>query len=142
MASKTTRKPSAADRTVDLFSKKTSLEVAQEVARIAAAEDIQQSERAAPEPLEECAERWRLHAFRTQEWTTKNFPGTDEQGSQFRLTRGLICDRPYYYLERLHNHSGKSVSSYAGVMIPEADLFALTDVIVAAARDMKNRSGQ
>ena len=138
MRSKATSKPSAADRTVDLFSGKTPLEVVQEAQRIASDADLETEAKGEAKPMEEETDRWRASTFRTQEWLTKNFPiDHSGRGTQFRMSYAVVNGQGWYYLEELHTHSGKHVSSYKGCMVREEDLFSLADVIVAAARAKK-----
>lgn len=146
MRSRALSKPSAADRTVDMFSGKTPVEVAEEAKRIAEDADVVEAELAKGEakPMEEEADRWRSSAFQSQEWLSKHFPinRNGERASQFRISYGKVGDQGWYYLEELHSYSGKTVSSYKGLMCREEDLFALTETIVAAARAKKAKESQ
>lgn len=139
MRSKTLSKPSATDRTVDMFTGKAPVEVAEEARRIAENADLATTEeRGESRPMEDEADRWRSSAFRTQEWMSKHFPVLKgEPASQFRISHGVVNGQGWYYLEELHSHSGKHASSYKGFMVRDEDLFNLTDVIVAAARAKK-----
>jgi hypothetical protein len=128
-----------------MFSNRTPAEVAEDAKRIATDADIHEAALAKGDakPMEEEADRWRASTFKTQEWMNKNFPVAKDgnRASQFRLSYGMVGGDGWYYLEELHSYSGKTVSSYRGMMCREEDLFALAEVIVAAARAKKAREG-
>ncbi len=112
MAAKLLKKPSAADRTVDMFAPKApEIEVLEEpldAGRVGHIED---------------ADRLRDNAFTVQAWTSKTF-GFQDKENAYRLThRG-----EHYYLESV------SESRYCGMMIHERDLIAVATVFVGAAR--------
>ncbi len=108
------KKPSAADRTVDMFAPK-----AEPVPEV-----IQDDAKDGRLPTYEEADRCRERAFEVQEWTTKCFGIPEEKGNQFRMThRG-----EHYYVETVSN------SRYVGLMVHERDLLALTTVMVNAVR--------
>lgn len=140
MAARKVGKPSAADRTIDLFSGKTSVEALENAKRIAEDADIAEANLAKGgiKPMEEEADRWRAQTFSSQEWMSKNFPiAKGERASQFRLTRATIGDQDWYYLEELHSYSGKTVSSYRGMMCRDEDFPALVECIAAAWKARK-----
>lgn len=142
-SSKRAEKPSAAARTVDLFTGKTNVEAAEEAERIANNADIKEDRHKTSEPMEVSAERWREKAFECQEWSSKLFP-LDPSGTepyQFRITRRQLStgDR-MLYVERLHvgGEPGSGVSSYAGLMIHESSFLQFAQVVVEAARKVKS----
>jgi hypothetical protein len=128
MPAKKLSKPSAADRTVDIFTKTTAVEAA-----TAALEDVQEDARDGFVPIEANADNNREKAFQVQEWATKAFgrPADSEETAEYRLT--LKGD--HYYLEELASEPGaKTAHKYAGLMIRRQNLVNLTKVLAEAAR--------
>lgn len=113
-----TRKPSAADRTIDMFAhKEREIEV------------LEAEEKADRISIPEDADRLREQAFQSQAWTTKLFGSPEAKGNEYRLThRG-----EHYYLEAV------SGSRYCGLMIHERDLIAVATVFVGAARKLTGK---
>lgn len=138
MSSRRASKPSAADRTVDLFSGKTKLEETHEAEPVETG-DTQETREAADPTIEANVDRWRDKAFEVQEWSTRLFGHPENPGSQWRMTKKAIGGRQYYLLERVWS-AGKSAASYASFMfLDEGDsLYGLADVVVKAARERKN----
>lgn len=129
-----TKKPSAASRTVDMFSRENAdvIETAQAVANAEA-----EAEKAERLPLEADADRLRDQAFKVQEWTTAAFGCCDADAAQYRMTRrGDV-----YYLEGLGYAKGvPHASSYTGVILHKKDLFNAATVIAAAARALREEN--
>lgn len=129
-------KPEAADRTVDMFTGKTNVELA-----AAATEDVQDApkERQELTPQEQ-VDNDRAQVLQITEWTSKHFPISEHGGTEWRMTRKQI--QPWqvvYYLEKVFSTDGKSIAAYSGVVVPEEDIFGLADVVVSAARELKQR---
>lgn len=129
------KKPSAAARTVDLFSGKTQSEAEDEAERIRAGADLSESEKSR-ETLEEASNRWREAAFTGQEWTSKHFGMPDKSGREYRLS----LRNGWLYLEQTDN-GGTGAYHYGGIMFPEEALPKLATVIVEAARAWKAKEG-
>lgn len=121
-----TKKSSAADRTVSMFGEP----VQDQDSR--AVEAVQEDEKAERVPMEQDADRMREKAFTVQEWTTAAFGKPEAVGNQYRVSkRG-----EYYYVETLSKKPGaKEAYGYVGLMVHENDLFNLTEVMVRAVRD-------
>lgn len=123
-----TRKPKAADRTVDIFTGKTAVEEAS-----AAIEEVAQE--ATREPfggISSEVDRWRDSAFKGQQWTVEAFFNNDlsaNQRSSSKDSYRLSIKKGWLYLEAVQSPG----RSYAGVMFPETDLLKLTEAWVAAA---------
>ncbi len=138
MSMAATKKPKAADRTIDMFTGTSKVE------RVAAAaEDVQSEAREPFEGIDSEVDRWREQAFQCQDWTTKNFYQEDREKNQadsassaFRLT----LKKGWLYLEKVSFVSTENVSvgaekepySYAGLMMPQKDLFLLMEAILKA----------
>jgi hypothetical protein len=116
------KKPSAADRTVDLFTRQSNMDAASEVV-----EAIQ--ERVA-ESIEVAAERWRNNALFTAEHLSKCFNQSVPETAKFRLTE----KGDQMFLEKF-SLDGKGQSyGWAGVMFHKDDLYELTSVFVRASK--------
>jgi len=129
-------KPSAASRTVDMFSVLTKEQAdKQEAAEAAsaAAEDAKEAPKQA-ETIEQAAERWRNNAFFTQEHMSKSWGNAIEKGV-FRLTER----NGWLFLEQYRNGRDGMAFHWAGVMFPTTDLYELTNVFVKASKAMKER---
>ena len=159
------KKLSADLRTVDMFSGKTQAEAIEAAEAMASGADNQEALRGPAKSIEEEADRYRTQAFIGQEWTSKNFPSTNESvvdassnrtamlssqavsgEKQSSPTAGkgqplsafrLSMKNGWLYLERLGLTKDGIAYSYAGLMFPKEDLFLLTDAIVATAREVK-----
>lgn len=109
-------KPSAADRTVDMFAAPTPVVEERE-------------ERGERVPLEEDVNRLRDQAFTAQEWTTSMFGKPEATGNEYRMSlRG-----EHYYLETLHKIPGaKESHAYSGLMVHQSDLPKVVSAIAAA----------
>ncbi len=66
-------------------------------------------------------------AFEVQEWTSKSFGIRLGDINQYRVT----LKNHMYYLESI------SDARYCGLMIPEQDLYSLTNTLMAAAKAKK-----
>jgi hypothetical protein len=121
-------KPSAAERTISLFAVAQPHELPVEPEERTAKADV-------AEPLEVSADRWRAQTMLLDQWATKHFGKLGDEGNQFRLTH----KEGRYYLEKLTSHSGRTVSSYAGLVIDGADLEPIARIFVDA---VKHRRGQ
>lgn len=126
-------KASAADRTVDMFAAPAQLDPER------APEVLQEESKGERVSMEEDANRTREQAFQVQEWSTKYFGSPDAQGNEYRLSH----KRDHYYLEMLSKLPGaKSAHGYSGYMIHERDLFAIANLVVAAAREKKAKEAK
>lgn len=136
------KKPSAAARTIDIFSGKTQVEAEDEAERIKTNADLQEDHTREAVPMEAKLDQWRDKAFEVQEWTSKYFPrdphGKDRE--QFRVTRKALQDgTKMLYVERVHaGGDGKSVTGYAATMVHEEDFLEFAKVVVEAARKVKD----
>lgn len=125
------KKPSASDRTVEMFQPA----IANMDQR--AVEAPVDEEKANRVPMEQDVDRMREKAFTAQEWATKAFGIPDADGNQYRVShRGA-----YYYLETLAKAHGVhgSAYGYVGLMVHERDLYAVTQVLVQAVRDKQKK---
>lgn len=113
-------KPSAADRTIDLFQ-----------APVLPAEPEDKEELGTRQSLEEDVDRLRENAFKGQEWTTEAFGKVEATGNEYRISH----KGQHYYLETLHKIPGaKESHAYSGLMVHDSDLLKVATVIVAAVR--------
>lgn len=134
------KKPKAADRTVDMFSGKTHMDEVAEAERIATGADLKgeaDAERTGAS-MEQKVEAWRDKAFEVQEWSSRLFPHDPDsrEKTQFRVTR----KNGYCYIERVYSGGdGKSISAYAGLMVHEEDFEGLVKVVVEAYRKSKDK---
>jgi hypothetical protein len=118
-----TKKPSAAERTVNLFDQQ---------------EPEPQPATVAHEPKEDDPNRFRDQALKLDEWQTKNFGSPFMEGTEFRLShRG-----GRFYLERLESSGGKLIASYAGLMLYGDELEKAARVLVQAVKDLRAREGK
>lgn len=144
MTSKRSSKPSAQDRTVDLFSGKSTVDLAAEAERCAANEDVQDpvKDREEKTPIEE-ANANRDHVLKVTDWTTDTFPLAPEEGVAWRITHKRTKEpwKSYYLLEKVTS-DGKAIAAWSGMVIPEHDIYGLADVVVKAARERKAREGK
>jgi hypothetical protein len=128
-------KPSAASRTLDIFSGKTKQEEQDEALRVRTNADVRESEKS-KETIEEAADRWRAAAFVGQEWTCQHFGKPDHSGRKYRLS----LKDGWLYLEWQDTaDKGKNAYHYGGLMLPEEAVVELANVIVQAAREYKSR---
>lgn len=129
------RKP-ADMRTISFLDGRTEEEREAEALRIRVNADLETNEdRPEAKPMEESMDGWRKEAFRLQEFATKHFADPEGHGNQYRLS----LEKGWYYLEQAKRKGNGPQYGYAGVMFPEEDIFALAEVLVAAAREMKKR---
>ena len=122
------KKPSAAARTVDMFTSSTQVEKVE-----AAVEEVKDDERADFQPMDARADEYREKSFKCQEWTTKYFGNPNEGDSdEYRMTK----KGDTYCLEQLkRSPEGKSFYGYASLMVPAKNLIPMATVIAAAARE-------
>lgn len=128
MASK---KTSAADRTIDMFSAQLHSPVG---FNLPAPEDAVEVEKPA-ETIEVQAERLRDKAFEFAEHLSKSW-GQVIDGGTYRLTT-----KGQYMLLEQFKHNGKESGAYGytGVMFPIGDLYELTNVLVKASKEKQER---
>lgn len=120
------KKPTAADRTVSMFTGQTPIE---ERPIEVIEEAPHEGERVT---MEQDADRMRSVAFQGQEWATKAFGEPDAEGNEYRVS----FKGSHYYLECLAKTPGaRSAYGYVGLMVHERDLLNLTKVMVQAVRD-------
>lgn len=126
-----TKKPSAAERTVDMFS---APPAHQEIEP----EAIDEEPKADFEPMEKRADGYRDRAFKVQEWTTKAFGDpTVGDTNDYRFTRR----DEWYYLEELGKKpDGKTYYKYAGLMLHKNNVIPMAMVVAAAARELSKES--
>ncbi len=121
-------KPSAADRTIDMFASAPIETVPEE--RDEAGERV---------PIEQDVDRLRDNAFKGQEWTSKHFARQEAPGNEYRVS----MKNGHYYVESLHKtQGGATVYGYTGIMVHEADLYNLVSVMVQAVRDKQKKEGK
>lgn len=125
------KKPSAVDRTVNLFGTPLPTTIDERPIEILEKED-EKAERA---PMELEVDKYRAQAFLGQEWTTKAFGSLDAPGNEYRVSH----KGSHYYVETLGKEPGASCSRYVGLMVHERDLYAITATLVQAVRDKQKR---
>lgn len=141
-----TKKPKASDRTVDMFTGATRLEQ-----QAAAAEELEPEQREPFNGIEGEVDRWREQAFQGQEWTTKHFYNgqtelhqescsvstelTKESNLKVSIPNGfrLTLKSGWLYLERISRNGSTAAYHYAGLMMPEMDLFLLLEALLKAS---------
>lgn len=124
------RKPSAASRTVDLFSGKTAMEEA-EAEAMAKAEDVEEHHRPLAEPIEKVMDARRDNCFEYQESLSKLWDSNPNE--KFRLTR----KGDWMFLETIRHKDGKEAYAWTGVMFRYDSLYEITSVFYAAAKEKK-----
>lgn len=123
------RKPSAADRNVDMFAK----------APVEAAQDVPEDARGERLPIDQDVNRMREQAFQCQEWTSKYFASDLADGDEYRVS---LKDH-HYYVETIKRQPGKeSAYGYTGIMVHERNLLNLTSVLVAAVRAKQKKESK
>ena len=128
------KKTTAADRTVSIFSGKTALEVAKEEADNSAAEDAEEEGGKKAETTEEASLRWRERAFETAEHLSATFGQALETGA-YRITR----KQGNLFLEQFRRNGNAGAYGWTGLMFPDGDLYELANVFVKAARAKKEK---
>jgi len=123
------KKPSAAERTIDMFSAPAATIDQRPV------EVVAEEEKAERVPLEQDVDRLRNTAFTYQQWTTKAFGEPDAEGNQYRVS----YRSPHYYLEALVKQGNRPAYGYSGYMVHERDLYSVTQVLVQAVREKQKR---
>lgn len=126
-------KPSAASRTVDMFTGTTQMEAYQ-----AAVEEVKDEPRGPALSIEESADRYRASAFVGQEWSSKYWPPDAPIGTEkasFRWSR----KGDFIYLEQVRSGKDGRAYHYAGVMFPVSDWEELIEATSAAHKVVGNR---
>ena len=124
------KKPSAAERTVDMFGAN---------APEPKPEVIEEDAKAERVSMDEDADRMREKAFTVQDWSTAAFGKPEAEGNQFRVSH----KNRHYYVEKLHRMPGARDShGYTGIMVQEEDLLSLTKVLVEAVREKQKRDAK
>ncbi len=118
--SKPNKKPSAADRTVDLF---------QPV--VPTTEDQLSEVGRGNESIEQAAERWRATAFFTQEHLSKHFNESLPGKEKYRLT----LKDGWRYLEQFRLDKLGGAYHYCGLMFQDDNLYELTGLLVKASKE-------
>ncbi len=122
-------KPSAADRTVDMFS------VPHAVVEIPVeTSDAPEVATNKAETIEQSAERWRANAFFTQEHLSKHWGNTEGQSGKYRLSKSTRLPG-WILVERMGLKDG-DVYSWTGIMFPASELNEITGVFVTAAKQV------
>lgn len=124
------KKPSAAERTVDMFAARPSLQTPHEPVE-AVTDDAAESKEGSP-LIEDNLDKWRDKAFETQEWASENFGKIDE-GIQFRWSRR----GGHVYLEATRANGG-AIHSYNGVMFTSDEFRQLVQVTAKAWKGMQD----
>ncbi len=126
------KKPSAASRTMDMYSVQTAAAVDAVMAK-EVHEDVQEAHKQA-ETIEVAAERWRNNAFFTQEHLSKHFNESVPGKEKFRLT----LKDGWRYLEKFSIDKSGGAYHYCGVMFRDESLYELTGLFVAASKEKAN----
>ena len=121
------KKPSAADRTVDMFTGSTNVEAAQQ-------SDVQEASKDAEPSIEANMDRYRDQAFYFQELVSKNF-GEPQDKETFRLT----LKGGHMFLEKKQNGAGEAYH-WSGFMFRVSSLEELTTLFVQALRNQRERN--
>lgn len=116
------KKPSAADRTVDMFTGSTNVEAATQ-------EDLTPEEKAGSPAIEANRDRYRDTAFHYQEHLSKNWKSDASDGEAFRLT----INGPDFFLEKCAIKGGASYH-WSGVMFKTESLEELARLFVDAVK--------
>ncbi len=125
------KKPSAADRTCNMFGAPLASTIDERPVEILEKED-EKGERI---PMELEADKYRAQAFQGQEWATAAFGTLEAPGNEYRVSH----KGSFYYVETLGKERGATCSRYCGLMVHDCDLYALTAVLVQAVRDKQAR---
>ncbi len=136
------QKPSAEERTVDMFTGTSRLEVATKEHAVAT-EEIANETRSQAKTIEESVDAWRNTAFQGQEFVCKTFYQNDLQkcldNNSITLEEPVngyrvSTDGNWVYLESLRRRGGdKKAYHYAGLMIPVRDLKQVATVLTEAS---------
>jgi hypothetical protein len=129
--SKVAKKPSAALRTVDMFTGMTAVDAVQAVE-----EDAKDSLKVS-ETIETSAERWRANAMFTAEHLSKHWNESKPETAKFRLTEkdGNL------FLEKFSLDVRGEAYHWSGLMFRASDLYELTSVFVKAAKERQALKG-
>ncbi len=140
---KRSSKPSAADRTLDLYAK--AVIAAAPKIEDATNEDALDKPRQAgpngpngPETIETASRRWRDNAFYGQELLSKHFNDAPEDKANTATFR-LTSKDGWLFLEQYRHGKDGMAYHWSGVMFPYSDLYELAGVIVKAAKEKQSR---
>lgn len=115
------KKPSAADRTVQMFQEPVP-------------EFVEGEEKGERVTIEQDADRLRDVAFKGQEWAFRTFGAADSDANDYRVS----FKDDHYYVEELRKEPGKKEAyGYTGIMVHKRNLLNLTATLVLAARAQK-----
>lgn len=120
------RKPSAADRTVNMFTGSTNLEAAEQSDVTVEAKD------ASPE-IEANMDRWLQKAIDTQQYLSKKFADSVPNDEAWRLTKA----KDTYTLELVGKGADGKAFKWWAFQFHENSLYSLANVIVEASRAKK-----
>lgn len=127
-------KPTAADRTVDMFTGQTRVDAATSPEFVQ--EEVTVRDAAERQTMEESADASRDMVAKYLDWATSAFGKTEARSDQFRLSKV----RNQYVLERLAKRPGdKEAYGYAGYVINDCDLYDVAKLFVAAVREKQGR---
>lgn len=125
-------KPSAADRTVDMFCsaptgfhQETTVEPEEPTVKVA-------------ETIEQSAKRWRATAMFTSEHLSKHFNEGLSEKSVFRIT----TKDNMMFLEKFSNDVSGKAYGWAGVMFRTDELYELTGVFVKASKELRAKEAR
>lgn len=121
------KKPSAADRTVDMFTGSTNVEAAEQ-------SDVKDEVKEANPSVEANMDRYRTNAFEYQETLSKHFMDHSEGKDTFRLTE----KGPHMLLEKKSHGAGEAYG-WTGVMFRSDSLEEITKTFVEAYRARRVR---
>lgn len=121
-------KPSAADRTVDLFAPKEPTDFYEAATEPEAFKGS--------ETIEQAAERWRNNALFTAEHLSKHFNDSQPDTAKYRIT----VKGDWLFLEQFRLGKDGHAYHWAGLMFQEKDLYEVTSVFVKASKAKKERS--
>ncbi len=123
------KKPSAADRTVDMFAAPPPMDERQ-------VEVVDADEKGLRVSVEADVDRVRDKAFQCQVWASKYFGLPDATGNEYRVS----YQGGFYYVETLYKRSdGKTAYGGSGVMVHEHDLYNFVRPLVEAVKAKQKR---
>lgn len=129
------KKPSAADRTVDMFSAAVVADAEKALAAVVP-EDAVEVAKTSAEPLEDRIDGYRDNAMAMQQYISKSWMLQPEEKAgkeTFRISR----QGEWSFLEVLrHSPTGGLMYSWSGVMYRTADQHELTNVMVKASKEL------
>lgn len=122
------KKPSAADRTIDIFTGSTNVEAPTQ-------EDIQPEVKEAEPSIEANADRWLQKAIETQQYLSKKFANSEPETETFRLTKS----GDVWSLEKRGIGADGKAFSWWLVQFLDRNLYELAGVVVKAAKEKKEK---